>query len=546
MNWKEFPELDRSRWLDLNLETEMPRKMNRFKFRQAYFPIFGLIPLLLLAGFGGCKISGYCLPRETPSSPVASEFQDSNSIYVSNTSPTPHCWWTAFNDPQLNQLIQLTQDQNLSLKTSLARIDEALHLSNAAALQKTQLRKPADTLPGTSIACLADSQLREREASHLHAVNELISTAVELYLNIRATDERLRLAYKNVALQEQNLELANAKLEQGRTSKFDIVMVSSQLETIRSAVPQLEIARRKYSNALCVIAGELPGGLDYLIDPPSFLPQLFDPITAGSPHALLENRADLKAAVVRYQATHCKNTDPDRLTKLLMRFNPELLQQTEQARQAKTKQALFDYQNKTLLAFREVDDSIIEFIKKNEQLEIENRIVSANWDAVQLAEAAFEAERIDFTKVLGLQTKWILSKDKIVETQRDIALAFAKANQALGYANGGNCENCENCENCACEGERLNGHQFEEAPHQTELVDATKTNVEADILPFEKSEPIAPSILRNGERAGQVQSTLKTDRDATVPASFTERPTASLTERIMVSRATKRAGIVRR
>ena len=459
--------------------------MNQIDFRQAYSSIYCLILLLILSSFGGCRGSGHCLAPRKPCSPPVSEFLESNSIYVSSSSPNSHCWWTAFNDPELDLLVQLTQDQNLSLKTSLARIDEAAHLSNIAALKKLQLRPPADTLPGMSTVCLANSQLSERKASHLHAVNELITAAVKLYLDIRATDQRLRLVLENVGLQERNLELAHDKLEQGRTSEFDIALVSSDLESIRSAVPQLELARRKYSNALCVIAGKQPGELDYLIDPPGFLPELSDPISLDS--RFLENRADLKAAVARYQATCCKNTTPDRLTRLLMRFNPELLEQAEHARQAKSNQALFDYRNKTLLAFREVEDAIIEFIKKNEQLEIENRIVSANRDSVELAEAAFEVGRIDFTKVLGLQSKWILSKDKVVETQRDIALAFAMANQALGNVN--RC-NFENCDNCTSAGEPLNLHQIEDVQYQTELGDDYESDVEAEFPAFEESEQL--------------------------------------------------------
>ena len=177
---------------------------------------------------------------------------------------------------------------------------------------------------------------------------------------------------------------------------------------------------------------------------------------------MVDNRADLAAAVVRYQATFCKNSSPDRLTKLLMHFNPELLEQAEQARCAESNQALFDYQNKTLLAFREVEDWVIEFIKKNEQLEIENRIVSANRGSFELAEAAFEVGRLDLTTVLGLQTKWILSKDKVVETRRDIALAFAMANQALGNANRCNCVNCDRSETTV---EPLNLHLLEEVQH---------------------------------------------------------------------------------
>ena len=453
--------------------------MNRIDFRHARSSIFWLISVVILAGVSGCRGSGYCVACKQPSTPIVSEFSEANSIYVSNSSPASDCWWTAFNDPKLDQLVQLTQDQNLSLKTSLARIDEAAHLSNVAALKKLQLRPPANALPGTSIVCLANSQLSERQASHLHAANELITASVKLYINIRATDQRLRLVQENVVLQEHNLELANDKLEEGRTSEFDIALVRSDLESIRSTIPQLELARRKYSNALCVIAGVLPGELNHLIDPPGFLPILSDPISVDSPQGLLENRADLTAAVVRYQATFCKNTNPDCLTKLLMRFNPELLEQAEHARRAKSNQALFDYQNKTLLAFREVDDWIVEFIKKNEQLEIENRMVSANRHSFELAEAVFEAGRIDLTKVLGLQTKWILAKDKVVETQRDIALAFAMANQALGNAN--RCNSEDTCGQLTC-------HHIAEARHQTVPSDGLATDVNAPRPTFEESE----------------------------------------------------------
>ena len=458
--------------------------MNRIDFRQSHCSIYRLISVLILICLtvsSGCRGSGHCVACREPSTPIADEYLETNSIYVSDSSPASASWWTSFNDPKLDQLVQLTQDQSLSLKTSLARIDEAAHLSNVAALKKLQLRPPAGTLPGTSIVCLANSQLSERQASHLHAVNELTTASVKLYINIRATDQRLRLVQENVVLQEHNLELAREKLKEGRTSEFDIAMVSSDLESIRSTVPQLELARRKYSNALCIIAGVLPGELDYLIDPPGFLPVLSDPISVDGPQVLLENRADLAAAVIRYQATFCKNTNPDCLTKLLMRFNPKLLKQAELARQAKSHQALFDYQNKTLSAFGQVEDWIFEFIKKNEQLEIENRMVSANRDSFELAEAVFEAGRIDLTKVLGLQTKWILARDKVVETQRDIALAFAMANQALGNAN-----------RCSCEdtGEPLNLHQLEEVQYQTESVDDHQADVEAPRPAFEELESL--------------------------------------------------------
>ena len=85
--------------------------------------------------------------------------------------------------------------------------------------------------------------------------------------------------------------------------------------------------------------------------------------------------------------------------------------------------------------------------------------------------------RIDLTKVLGLQTKWILAKDKVVETQRDIALAFAMANQALGNANRCSCDNAS---------EPLNLDQLEEVQLQAMLVNDHEIDPEAPRPAFEE------------------------------------------------------------
>ena len=443
--------------------------------------IHWLVVFTMLAGFCGCRSAREACCRKRPCVLVGAAYQDSGSTYVTNSPLPENCWWREFNDPKINSLVQQIKCQNLTIKASCARIDEAIHLRNMADLKLVQFRPPPPVLPGMSAACLAGVRVCEYSKSHQHAINELIAKAIELYINIRATDERLELANSNVLLQEHNLELAQAKLDEGRSSEFDLALAVSNLETIRSAVPQLEMARRLYSNALAVIAGKLPGEICEVIEPPGSIPEIVRPLSIDTPGTLLNCRADLAAAADRYSATCC--TAEDFTTRLLSRFNPELLQQAECARRAKSEQALFDYRNKMLTAHREVEDAIIEFIKKSEQLEIEAKVEAANFEAVELASAAFEAGRLDFTKVLGLQSKLALSRNQAVETRRDVALALVKTYRSIGYAN-------------LCDGKECVAELALEPIQTQEVI------VEADYPPFEEegiSEQLEGEILIDSE-----------------------------------------------
>lgn len=392
-----------------------------------------LVVLATVSALCGCQGMRDVRCRKKPSARVAAAFQDSNSPYITNSPLQENCWWRQFGDPKINSLVQQIRCQNLTIKTSCARIDEAIHLRNMADLKLVQIRPPQPILPGMSVACLADARVCEYSKTHQHAINELIAKAVELYINIRATDERLQLAHSNVDFQEHNLELAEAQFDEGRASKFDLAMAVSNLETIRAAVPQLEMARRLYSNGLAVIAGRLPGEIHNVTEPPGSVPAIITPLSIDKPSCLLHRRADLAAAAARYSATSCKTEDFG--TRLLCRFNPELLHQAECARQAKSKQALFDYRNIVLTAHKEVEDATIEFIKKSEQLEIETKVEAANHKSVELALAAFKEGRLDYTKVLALQSKLALSRNQVVETRRDVALALVKTYRSIGYTN---------------------------------------------------------------------------------------------------------------
>jgi outer membrane protein TolC len=68
-----------------------------------------------------------------PATPVASEWIDYDDPRVKSEEQQLSQWWSVFNDPVLDSLIQTAYQQNLTLRTAGARILEARALRGIAA-----------------------------------------------------------------------------------------------------------------------------------------------------------------------------------------------------------------------------------------------------------------------------------------------------------------------------------------------------------------------------------------------------------------------------
>src|SRR5882724_3803020 len=68
-----------------------------------------------------------------PPAPVASEWIDSKAPGVNTSTADLSAWWTNFNDPTLNSLVEQAYRQNLDLRTAGTRILAARAARNIAA-----------------------------------------------------------------------------------------------------------------------------------------------------------------------------------------------------------------------------------------------------------------------------------------------------------------------------------------------------------------------------------------------------------------------------
>ena len=516
-----------------------------------------VLALLMSSTFCGCGNLKYWRNNDhkvgpnysTPSAPVAATYADDGSPLIDTSyEPCPQ-WWEAFNDEDLNLVIELLRQQNLSLKSAYFRIKESRHLRQITAANLLPQSQQAfssfahtqnsinapNFMPGIAPLTIDDWQLgfdasweldlwgrlrRSITAAdanvcfNVHDRNavmiSLIGDAASLYIQIRSLDERIELAKQNVEIQDGSLDIAEKRFKEGRTSKLDMTQAESNLATTQSLIPQLELARRQAINALSVLLGCPPGELPFDTNLPGSIPNIPHEIIVGIPADLLCRRPDIRAAerqmAAQFEQIGITEADmyptlaisgnlgyeASRLSDLFESasyfgtiapgfrwniLNYGRIQQAICAEEARFKQILFDYRNLVLNAQREVEDGIIEFIKRSEQFEFDKQTAEANAESVDLSVAEFKAGKSDFSRVFVVQANLVSAQDQVVTTKANIALALINTYRAIG--GGWECC-CEESDSCNC---RLTAG-FANAGEQSPDFEYS-TTVEADVPGFE-------------------------------------------------------------
>ncbi|MDB4670626.1 efflux transporter outer membrane subunit [Pirellulaceae bacterium] len=475
---------------------------------------FAALLLLGLLNLNGCSSARYWWTNNKmvgpnysePAAPVAEQFSEvaeKDSLVVEEADQKDLRWWTVFDDPELNSMIEQLSGQNLSLQTAYYRIQEARHLRNIAAANlfpqsqtakgiynhRQNSRNSGGTFPGfpttiddwstgfdasweidlwgrirRSIAA-AEAQVEVTQHDYDDVFVSIVGDAAALFVQIRSLDERIVLAGKNRKIQEGSLDIAEKRFNEGRTDKLDVYQAESNLNSTRALVPQFELARQQSLNALAVLLGVPPSEASTIMTPNGKIPQIPPQLVVGIPADLILQRPDILAAEramarqfeqigiaeaefyptfsisgsLGWQASKISNLleAPSSTGVIAPGFrwnilNYGRLREGLFAEEARFKQIQYEFENRVLLAQREVEDGIIEFIKKNEQYQFDQATSQANDKSVELALASYREGKSDFGRVFVVQSNSVLAQDKVVETKVAIALALIKTYKALG------------------------------------------------------------------------------------------------------------------
>lgn len=258
---------------------------------------------------------------------------------VATTADTPvAAWWQQLGDPALDALVTRAVAANYDLRVAAANVAAARavleetgtrrvpRVDVGAAVQERRdssallvIADPDDRLPGvTSGTFRADlsweidlfgrirrsveaarAALGSAEAVRDGVLVSLLAEVARAYVDLRGAQLRLDVAARNVAVQEQTLELVDVLLREGAATQLDEARARTQLMTSRSTIPGFEAAVRVAANRLTTLTAQPPGALDATIAGWRTAPRLAalpEFVATGRPADLLRRRPDVLAA----------------------------------------------------------------------------------------------------------------------------------------------------------------------------------------------------------------------------------------------------------
>ena len=288
--------------------------------------------LILSSSLVGCAAI-VRTPYEAPAINTPTNFEyaqnKSQQIYADTYADQ---WWTLFNDPQLNQLVNQVVDANADLAVAGLNIQKAL-LQAGLAKDKQGLRVSSSASTGhqfdlhsgdssdrgmtVSAGVSYEIDLFGKLASQTEAARwealateqdlqataqTLIGTTANLYWQLGYLNERYAVAQQNLASTNQTYNLVKAQYKAGAVSGLDLTQAEQSVQSQLATLSQIDQQKVEARTALAVLLNQPVQQLN--ITEPQRLPGIALPnIAAGLPAELLSRRPDLKASELRLRKT---------------------------------------------------------------------------------------------------------------------------------------------------------------------------------------------------------------------------------------------------
>ncbi|ANQ23584.1 hypothetical protein BA893_18240 [Vibrio natriegens] len=311
---------------------------------------FILAPIVLALSLTGCAVGP---DYQGPTTSIAETYLNSQDSGLSTESQTNEFWWTEFNDPILNQLVQDMQSQSIPLKVAAERVKMANSyktmvesfkvptISLSAGYMNYQFSKNDSSL-GPILNPLSDSvsglppqvgnvtlmdnqhdgvfaganiswemdlfgridrqanaaQIRLEQAEIYQSGLTTVITAdlIHNYLQYQGASERLELAKSNLDDQKRTMNLVEKVVQSGYGSDLDLAQAKATLAAMEAIVPQLEIAQQTHKHRIAVLLGEPLTKVETRLAQSHGVPSMQNMVPVGLPSDLLKRRTDIRLA----------------------------------------------------------------------------------------------------------------------------------------------------------------------------------------------------------------------------------------------------------
>jgi NodT family efflux transporter outer membrane factor (OMF) lipoprotein len=311
----------------------------------------------------------------------------------------------------------------------------------------------------------ASADLQATEEDRVDIMISLYAELARTYLVVRTAQARLAATEGNIASQRQVLNLTRTRFEYGLAADLDVAQAEDVLANSEAQVPPLRSILRQSLNTLALLLALPPGSLEDELTEVKPIPVPPGEVTVGVPSDLLRQRPDIRRAERTLAAETARigvatadlyprfalfgtlgleATDAARVFaggSTFYSFGPSLrwnvfdagrIRSQIQAADARTEQALLQYEQTVLRALSEVENAMTAFVEERQRMEALQRSVAASRRTLKLAVDLYKEGLRDFQSVLDAERTLFDVENQLAVAGGNIAENLVQLYKALG------------------------------------------------------------------------------------------------------------------
>ncbi|MCW3834726.1 efflux transporter outer membrane subunit [Sphingomonas canadensis] len=402
-------------------------------------------------------------------------------------------WWDRFDDPQLSSLIARGAEGNLDVARAVARLRQAreslvqargqlLPGVTASGGYSRNLPVNGGGQAGGSFSIGADASWQADlfggnrrgveaaqagyQASGFDYAQVLTAIQAEIarnYVLARAAQAQLANARDALAIQDDNLQIAQWRVQAGLVSSLDVEAARAQRAQTAAGIPSLEASYNGFVSRLGVLTGQAPGALKPELEAVRPIPRGPAAVGVGIPADTLRQRPDVRsaerslaaatanigvAAAQLYPALSIGGSIDagaasignvfDVITGRLFAsvaqtiFDGGRLRSQVRAREAAAEDAFLAYKSTVLTALEDIENAIVALqAARTREGEYRVALDAASTQAL-LARDQYRAGLTDFTTLNQAEAQLLSARNGLVQAQSDGATALIQLYLALG------------------------------------------------------------------------------------------------------------------
>jgi multidrug efflux system outer membrane protein len=306
-------------------------------------------------------------------------------------------------------------------------------------------------------------ELLAREENRRAVILQIVGGVAQAYFDLRQLDMQLEIAKRTLLAWEESVRISQARLRQGLISRLDVDGFEAERENAAARIAELTRQIVQKENELSVLLGRNPS---QIARGRSLTEQTMPPVVpAGLPSELLQRRPDIVQAEQSLAAATARigMAKADRFPKLSITgilglaspqlsrlvanetffgaagpsltgplLNAQVLGFQQKAAEAQAKQAVAQYEQAVLVAFREVEDALVGVSTAREQAAAQERQVKALRSGLHLANLRYKGGLANYLDVLIAQRSLFDAELSLAATRRLHLVSVVQLYKALG------------------------------------------------------------------------------------------------------------------